>query len=1043
MQESVCSKCAKKVVFCNCLITDTSSSATNTGSGSNFCNSSINSDSFTSPLFETLSELSDNVSCNYFDIDSFNSSFFNAQGLSFFHLNISSLPKHQDDLSFFLDSLSVKFKVMGFSETRIVEGSSVIHNINIPGYACLSNPTESSAGGTALYIDKSLNYTSRTDLSSFLYYSKSLESTFAELHLKNQPNTIIASIYKHPSFSAVSFNLLLSSVLDKINKEGKNLVLLGDFNLNLLEFESDSSVSEFVDTLTSHLILPAISLPTRVTPTSQTLIDNILISPTLNSVRCGNLTVGISDHLPQFLFLDNSVTISSSENKFYRDWKNFDRENFILDFFDFDWTLAIDLEREDPDYSFNVFFDKLTSLIDKHVPSKVMSKKQAKTNQKPWITKGIKTSIYFRNKLFNLYLRAKDPDVKAELHGKYKLYRNKIVNLLRHSKVNHYKTYFLSNIRNARNTWKGIRELINNKKSFPPNLHLNINDSLEDDKVIIANHFNTYFTSVADNIRSNVPITSTKFGDFLNFRCHDSFFLNPIHHTEVYKILTSLNNNKASGPFSIHNQILNTVPLEIAKILTDIFNLSFETGKFITRLKTVKVIPVFKNKGSSLEVSNYRPISLLSNIDKIFEKVVYSRLISFLNQHKIFSKNQFGFRSKHSTNDALVNITEQIRRALDRSQFACGTFIDLQKAFDTVDHKILLSKLANYGVRGLAKKWFSSYLSDRQQFVSIQNSVSESKSILHGVPQGSVLGPLLFLIYINDLPNAISNSDTFLFADDTCLLFSDSDTKVIEEKVNLDLKQLSSWLQANKIALNAAKTEVVLFRDPRKLIHDDINLVLDDFALSFSPHVKYLGILLDQHLNFKEHLKSLASKLSKANGIIAKLRHFLPRDTLLSIYYSLFQSHLVYGLQSWYSNPSTMSRIVSLQKTAVRLLTFSEHRAHSEPLFQRLGILKIQDLYFLSNVLLVHKSLCGTSPQIIQNVLSLHYPTHLYPTRHLVSNSLSRPPTKTLNYGINSIRYQSILNWNTFKSVYPNLDVANASTRKIKTLLRNYLLGHH
>ena len=249
MQESVCSKCAKKVVFCNCLITDTSISATKTGSGSDFCNSSINSDSFTSPLFETLSELSDNVSCNYFDIDSFNSSFFNAQGLSFFHLNISSLPKHQDDLSFFLDSLSVKFKVMGFSETRIVEGSSVIHNINIPGYACLSNPTESSAGGTALYIDKSLNYTSRTDLSSFLYYSKSLESTFAELHLKNLPNTTIASIYKHPSFSAVSFNLLLSSVLDKINKEGKNLVLLGDFNLNLLEFESDSSVRKLDETL--------------------------------------------------------------------------------------------------------------------------------------------------------------------------------------------------------------------------------------------------------------------------------------------------------------------------------------------------------------------------------------------------------------------------------------------------------------------------------------------------------------------------------------------------------------------------------------------------------------------------------------------------------------------------------------------------------------------------------------------------------------------------------------------------------------------------
>ena len=316
-------------------------------------------------------------------------------------------------------------------------------------------------------------------------------------------------------------------------------------------------------------------------------------------------------------------------------------------------------------------------------------------------------------------------------------------------------------------------------------------------------------------------------------------------------------------------------------------------------------------------------------------------------------------------------------------------------------------------------------------------------AILHGVPQGSVLGPLLFLIYINDLPNAISNSKTFIFADDTGLLFSSSNLKTIEEKVNLDLTFLSSWLQANKIALNTTKTEVVLFRDPRKPINEEIKLVLDNFELSFSSHVKYLGVILDQHLNFKEHTNSLSRKLSKSNGIISKLRHFLPKDTLLTLYYSLFQSHLTYGLQAWFSSRSSISRLVSLQKSAVRLMTFSPFRSHTEPLFLNLKILRLHELYFYFNSLLTYKTLTKSSPQDLQDNFNLRHPSHCYPTRNLASEFLSRPLVKTYNYGINSIRYQSVLNWNSLKSFYPNTDLTNVSYAKLKHLAKNYLLENH
>ena len=257
--------------------------------------------------------------------------------------------------------------------------------------------------------------------------------------------------------------------------------------------------------------------------------------------------------------------------------------------------------------------------------------------------------------------------------------------------------------------------------------------------------------------------------------------------------------------------------VDISDILTKIINLSFETGIFPSALKLVKVIPVFKNKGSNQDYNNYRPISLLSNVDKIFEKLVHRRIVSFLDKYDAIYQKQFGFRKQHSTAHTLISLTEEIRRALDKGQFSCGVFIDLQKAFDTVDHTILLNKLKHYGIRGKANKWFHSYLTDRRQFVSIAGANSEIRHILHGVPQGSVLGPLLFIIYINDIYLSILNSSTYLFADDTGILNSNDNPKHIEKQLNKDLNSLFKWLCANKISLNVTKTEVVLFKQTERL----------------------------------------------------------------------------------------------------------------------------------------------------------------------------------------------------------------------------------
>ena len=240
------------------------------------------------------------------------------------------------------------------------------------------------------------------------------------------------------------------------------------------------------------------------------------------------------------------------------------------------------------------------------------------------------------------------------------------------------------------------------------------------------------------------------------------------------------------------------------------FNLSFTTGTFPTLLKTAKVIPIHK-KDSKSNFTNYRPISLLSNLDKILEKLMHSRLSTFLNIKDIIYPLQFGFRQNYSTSYALIHLTETIKEALDQGKYGCGIFVDLQKAFDTVDHNILLGKLKHYGIRGVAYGWFESYLKDRKQYVSINGYNSKHLSISLGVPQGSVLGPLLFLIYINDLNTAIKHCKVHHFADDTNLLHINDSIKKLNKAVNSDLRNLTNWLNANKISLNVSKTELILF----------------------------------------------------------------------------------------------------------------------------------------------------------------------------------------------------------------------------------------
>ena len=357
---------------------------------------------------------------------------------------------------------------------------------------------------------------------------------------------------------------------------------------------------------------------------------------------------------------------------------------------------------------------------------------------------------------------------------------------------------------------------------------------------------------------------------------------------------------------------------------------------------------------------------------------MYNRLYKFLETNNLIYSLQFGFRQKHSTSHALIHLTDKIREQLDKGNFACGIFVDFQKAFDTVDHQILIQKLNYYGIRGIANNWFSSYLQNRTQFVSINGFDSNVNAICCGVPQGSILGPLLFLIYINDLHFAIKYCKVHHFADDTNLLSFNNSIKKINKQVGHDLKYLSYWLNANKICLNVSKTEVVLFKSIRKQTEATLKLKLNGKKLYTANSVKYLGIKLDENLNWHEQINNVAVKLSRANAMLSKVRHFVHKKI---IYHAIFESYLFYSCLVWAQNINSIKRLYISQKKSLRLIYFLNRNANTTPLFKDSNILKFPDKIALENCIFIKNYFNQTLPTPFKNCFTLSTDSHTRNTR--------------------------------------------------------------
>jgi hypothetical protein len=450
-------------------------------------------------------------------------------------------------------------------------------------------------------------------------------------------------------------------------------------------------------------------------------------------------------------------------------------------------------------------------------------------------------------------------------------------------------------------------------------------------------------------------------------------------------------------------------------------------------MKIANVVPLFKS-GCPMLFNNYRPVSLLPTLSKVFEKIMYNRVLDFLNEMKILFDLQFGFRKLHSTYMALMILMDKITKLLDNGDYIVGIFLDFSKAFDTVDHNILLKKLHFYGIRGTCLTWFQSYLTNRVQFVTYNNVKSVTKNIVCGVPQGSILGPLLFLVYINDLCLVCKHSIPLLFADDTNLFINGQDLTLMSSVINKELADISQWLKVNKLSLNIDKTKFMIFTRKKKASHE-INLYIDNKSLSETNVSKFLGVLIDNKLNWKQHIAYVAGKVSRGIGIIIKARQYLPKDCLKTLYYSFIYPYLIYCNHIWGSTyQSSLSKLTTLQKKAVRIISHSTRRSPSEPLFLKLSLLNLKKINFFLIGMFMFRTYKKAVPDVFDGFFKHNREFHTHDTRTM--NCLHIPSVRS-DLSKTGIRFQGANVWNHILKADLNLDTSELS---FKLSLKKYLL---
>ena len=826
------------------------------------------------------------------------------------HINIRSLACKLNELQIFLNDNSLD--ILCLSEHWL--DVNCLNTIKIDNYYLLSEFCRESRkhGGVAIFARQNFRC-KKVNLEKF---SVAFHSEFCGVELLDI-NTVLISVYRSSSTGILSiFKDSLNDLLNYLYSKFANIILMGDFNVNLSS--SQAHVGEICDVFSTYGLRHIITEPTRITLSTASCLDNIVTNLDFSEIKFGLCEPILSDHSAQYLevtYLATSKVMSGCTKKriisksgtttFSKiiseiNWNDFDTDNMTSN-----------------DYA-SVLVDVIGNAVEKSFPYKIVKSRRHRFS---WFGERLRNLRRELESARNSFNETKN----ITNWNSYKILRNNYKRAIREEK----RSSFTDMIVSAENKSKACWNIVN---SFRKGSREHMNCSY-----IASDNFNQFFAGISDRILRTIGQSDYSVDFYLNKlqKPNCSFFMTTVLECDVRRAILNIRNTSGLDYFDMNSKLLKVTCEYLVKPLTLFYNRCIEEGNWPNLLKITKIIPIYK-KGDSDSPDNYRPIAILPVINKIFELLIKDKLVSYFESKSLITESQFGFRKDRSATMAVKRLIEVIVQILDDGHSSSATMCDLSKAFDCVPIADLLHKLEFYGIRGNELKLLSSYLQDRVQYVHCNGRDSSLLPVGSGVPQGSILGPVLFIIFINDLPRAV---------DSYCCMFAD-DTTVVSDNVKCDSKRefskIKEWFSTNKLKLNENKTHTVLFSS-------------DKWATKSKP-TTLLGVVLDTGLNWSSHIDSVCSKMGSQIFVLRQLRPYLDSGVLRMVYFSIIHSHLTYAVTLW-GNCTSACRVFRLQKTAVRILDGAPLRSHCRPMFEKHHILPLPCVFIFETLVEIHKNL--------------------------------------------------------------------------------------
>ena len=941
----------------------------------------------------------------------------NYENISVFCLNSHSLTNKFAQFQAHLEIIRKRFTFIFVVETWLKPNTDFA--LELPGYRSESVYRLNQKGGSIklFYLD-GIN---ASVIDVFTLCTDGVECLTVCANVPNLGKIYVSGFYRIPNRPLSLSSSFLEELLNFLHH--RKSIICGDFNHDLSCYPLASTTKSYFDQMISFGFNPQINLKTYVPTPGQPLksgLDHVwhnFDDPSENFV----LTPSFSDHCPVAIVFRQYVPKLTKKVAF-RDYSIKCKTKFIANI-DNEFSRYCPPTTNVNQYS-DYFIDFITKIQNKYFPirTKVLSEKRYRS---PWINSDVLRCIRKKHLWFKLLKR------KRISRHSYTAYCKALNEVLKIAEEEYFERKFSSLKSNPKKNWKLLNDLLGRTKQSTDQTFI-INEQETNDPTVIAQSFNDYFISYPKDIQEQICGSSLDFSNLIPRNPNTMYLFNSTDD-EVIAVINKIDKNGSLRDVSM--VFIRLTSEYIAPIICDFFNFCLERQTYPDILKIAKVTPIHK-KNSKSSIKNYRPISVLSNISKIFENLLFNRLESFFNRAAQLSKKQFGFRKNKNTEQAVIELVNRALPAIENKMFASCVFLDYKACFDTICRSILYEKLARYGVRGRALDFVKSYFEHRKQIVVYESAQSNILTQNLGVVQGSKCGPLFFDIYSSEFSILCEESQHILYADDTCIVCVANTLESLTETVNRKLKLVSEWCRFNKICLEPSKSKFILISN--RLNVNVSQIKLDGELMEEVNSFKYLGIMFDNKLKFQCQIDLVNGKLSRFSGITYRLSSRLNLSTAKNLYFSCVQSCLMYCLVVW-GGVSLCShrcdRTFKLQRRIVKNL-FSRHFHGSDCIFKCARILKFTDVYRLLVSLYMYKILkCDMYPSI-KNSLQLTEVGHSYSTRFNTGyvTPFVRVETLRMNY-----KYQFINIWNNI----PLYIKTKPSISSFKNALTDYFLGSY